>query len=308
MSSIKFLKIEHDYDLAKHDFNMYDILSKVKADCTKQFDNAREKTHVLLVTSDILIGPKIMTCFTRDKPHESQTNTLINIDSIRVRMPSECYNVLHQYEREEFYLNAYSFLYKLDIIHSERDLSGMLVWRITADRENHSIDETLVNQFNVYRCMYKNDVMKGDVALAASKSSFDSTFCVFGFELNIYEPPNLQSLFLTQADNYLFEMLRYFLFDNLKPVAYKRLDAVTVAPRIPNVVHLIWFSTPYRGLKFIEYLCLKSILAVLKPDRVRIHGDNEPSCELWKKIKKHPKIEWVQKKRTDLENNNFKEV
>ncbi len=289
---IVFTKIEHDYNYAQHDFNMYTIINKVKEDSMRKFLNSKI-SHVLLITSDIIIGPKIMTCFSRDKPYSSQANTLVNLDTIRLNMPNECFKSLNNPDGD----GIYSFLYKLDVIHSGIDFSGALIWRTKNSPLNTAeIGPTLVNQFNVYRCLYKNDLM-----LSKSLEFFyEDTFCMFGFELNIYEPPNLQSLFLSQEHNYLYRMLRFFLYNQLKPITYKQYNH-EATNQIPNIVHLIWFSSPYRGLKFIEYLCLKSILAVIKPERVRIHGDNQPKCELWKKIKQNPKIEWVCERRNKFE-------
>lgn len=285
-NKIIFKKIEHEYNYSQHDFNMYAIVNKVKKDCMRKFSSPKT-SHILLITSDILIGPKVMTCFSSDKPYLSQSNTIVNLKTIRLNMPNECFKSLNHPDGD----GVYSFLYKLEVIHRAIDFSGVLIWRIDKPPISKAVvDSSLVNPFNVYRCMYKNDLM------SSSKSTeffYEDTFCIFGFELNIYEPPNLQNLFLTQEHNYLYRMLRYYLYNQLNPITYKKYDSETVS-EIPNVVHLIWFSSPYRGLKFIEYLCLKSILAVIKPIRVKIHGDNEPTrCELWKKIKRNPKIEWV---------------
>ena len=314
-NSIHYIEIKHKYDYQKHDFNMYDIMNDVKDDCMKRFTfyptKTTKKTHVLMLTSDLIIGPKVMTCFSQDKPHIHAANTLINLDSIRLNMPNECYQSLNDdvkgfsiLDKGAYSLDSvdsggvYSFLYKLDVIHRSNDFSGMLIWKIVYNSSANSIqipfksiDSSLVNQFNVYRCVYKNDLMKS----SSANFKYEETFCIFGFELNIYEPPNLQHLFLTQEKNYLFQTLRFHLFNQTNPIKYKYNDYSWEEDKrkIPNVVHLIWFSTPYRGLKFIEYLCLKSILAVIKPERVRIHGDNQPHCDLWKKIKRNPKIEWV---------------
>jgi hypothetical protein len=49
-------------------------------------------------------------------------------------------------------------------------------------------------------------------------------------------------------------------------------------------------------MKLIEYLCVKSILHVIKPEKVRIHGDVKPpsSDDYWKELSANPSIEWVQ--------------
>ena len=284
LSSIKFIKIDHEYNLRKHDFNMYDIISKIKLDCVKRFDTYKE--FYLLTTSDIIVGPKLYTCFTPDMTSSAQANNIINLDSIRTNMPNECFKALNP-NKNEHSENVYSFLYRLDAIHNQKDFSGILIWN--RNYIETSFDHSLVNQFNVYKCVYKNDIFRPD-------GMYENSFCLFGYELNIYEPPMLQHLFLNKENNYLYQSLRYHLYGNLNPVSYTKIENKS-NPKIPNIVHLIWFNERYKGLKFIEYLCLKSILEVLKPDKVRIHGDNKPQCELWKEISKNKKIEWVQMER-----------
>ena len=62
---------------------------------------------------------------------------------------------------------------------------------------------------------------------------------------------------------------------------------------------MIWFADGPRPLKFIEYLCLKSILLVIKPDIIRVHGDNKPIGDYWNELNQLTnKIEWVQRERS----------
>lgn len=180
------------------------------------------------------------------------------------------------------------------------DFSGIIVWNErfvnTSFTQSSLIDSS---PYNIYKCHYRQDIVpsssmatsnRGGARTFTSKPDLEyaQTYCIFGYESAMYEPPILQSIFFPRG-NYFAQLMRTWLYESSMPIEYKQ----TVEPVVPNVVHLIWFGQKFKGLKFIEYLCLKSILSVLQPDKVKIHGDVEPDCDLWHKIKRHPKIEWV---------------
>lgn len=233
------------------------------------------------------------------------------MNSFRSRTASECYAALETTANSSSSSpNFYSLVYKLDMTHHEtNDFSGVLVWNARFNRsfDHHSL--VLSSPYNIYKCHYRQDIIPSASSSSSSPSTrvdleYAQTYCIFGYESSMYEPPVLQNLFASNT-SYFAMLVRKWLYGSSNPLVYQ-LPALTPTaavdqPWIPNVVHLIWFGQKYKGLKFIEYLCLKSILHVLKPDKVKIHGDVEPDCELWRRtIKRHPKIEWVHLARPTL--------
>lgn len=100
------------------------------------------------------------------------------------------------------------------------------------------------------------------------------------------------------GDSYFDRLVRSYLYGQSEPISYSS-SLATATANIPNVVHLIWFSNGQRGLKFIEYLCLRSIVRVLKPDRIYVHGDIEPVGDYWHELisQRDSPIEWTYKPR-----------
>ena len=264
LPKIKFIQLDNA-EIGEHrEFNMHEIIDTIKEDCVKQFDRPQTKSHILLTTSDVIVGPKLMTCFTNDKETEN----------------NECYRLLNETNE------PYSILFNLEKIHKENDFSGLVIWRKEMRVENLSLSR--VKQQNVFKCIFKNDVIQPKDWLKSNKL-YEDSFCLYGIESNNHD---LQDVFFHEKHSYFVKMIRYFLYNRLNPFKYEYIDEIK-PKKIPNIVHLVWFSDESRSLKFIEFLCLKSILAVLKPDKVKIHGDNQPNCDSWKKIKNNPKIEWV---------------
>jgi hypothetical protein len=313
INAIKFVDLNYTNlnESNKYDFDMYDIFSSLQTHSLKHVNNLSKKEFVLYVTSDIIVGPKVLTCFTKDYSVPASSDQVnynkrfyTSVNKLREEMASECYLSLHNTNQ----LSYYSFLYNMETIHKMSDFSGMLIVKLDDQTKTKKefetisikkrLDESLVSRENVYKCTYKSDLYKFD-SLDGSRSInlFENTFCVFGFELNTYEPPYLQNIFFDSYSNvnYLDKMLRKMLYGQAETFGYgfKRGNE----PNIPNVVHLLWFGDKFKTMKFIEYLSLKSILNVLKPDKVRIHGDNKPACDLWKELSANPKIEWVERKR-----------
>ncbi|RNA40428.1 hypothetical protein BpHYR1_013646 [Brachionus plicatilis] len=265
-----FIKLDHES--VDNNFNLLDIFNQIKSDSPRLFDIAKDK--YLLITSDVIIGPKIFSCFVEDLTHDS--TDILSTEYIKSRTHKECYEAMNRNKN-----NYYSFLYKLDYIHNLNDFSGIFLWN---NRFKEKMSQNLVDFNNFYKCTYRNDVIKD------TKHDYSDSFCIFGFELNVYESPLFQDMF-SDKNNYFKSLVRKHLFGKPDPITYEMSNQAL----IPNIVHLIWFSpNSFRTMKFIEYLCLKSILNVLKPDKIRIHGDHEPvNCRYWKELSKNSKIEWV---------------
>lgn len=279
--SIRMLNLEYDYE--NYDFDMYEIVSRVRRDYSKRFDRVKDK--YILVTSDVIVGPKVQLCFTQDIDESKSQSSSININSIRSKTSSECYAAL----RPNSTANFYSLVYKLEMTHRDHnDFSGIIVWNNEFNStftESSLVDST---PYNIYKCHYRQDIIPVSTKNIPN-SEYSQTYCIFGYESAMYESPILQSIFAS-TNNYFAMLMRKWLYGSSSPIVYKKSEE----PNIPNVVHLIWFGQKFKGLKFIEYLCLKSILYVLNPDKVRIHGDVEPAeCDLWNRMKRNPKIEWV---------------
>lgn len=60
---------------------------------------------------------------------------------------------------------------------------------------------------------------------------------------------------------------------------------------IPNIAHMIWMGGG--KMDFLFYLSLLSLIYVAEVDRVYIHGDGAPTGPYWDKIKFHPKLRYV---------------
>ncbi len=316
IESIKFINLNYKMNFTgktdKIDFDMYDVFEKVKSYSLKNISNADENKSLLFLTSDVIIGPKILTCFSQDFTHNSLRNEQdesskiyhLDVQSLRKHMSKDCFLKLNNHNND---LTFYSFLYKIDTIHTQNDFSGILVLRLNnltkisrsiIINKNISL-RSLVSKDNVYKCTYKTELLKVNES-ETSMSKYENSFCIFGYELNTYEPPYIQSIFFDNANrqNYMEKVLRSKIFGSSKQIEYKIQESNThSSSKIPNIVHMIWFGDEFRTMKYIEYLSLKSILTVLKPDKVKIHGDNPPVCDLWKELIKHPKVEWVNMKR-----------
>jgi hypothetical protein len=298
IENIKFINLNYTMDSLNR-YNFYDILTQVKYNAIEQFDKLYKKEHIILVTSDIIIGPRILSCFSQDSLSSLFTT---NHNPIQTDLSRDCYEALHTKNSDGYF----SFLYKLPMMSHIRDFSGILLWRVDQTDNNekqvsfiNKLTDDLVKETNIYKCAYKSDVLK--TSPHNQLIHYATTFCVFGYEINVHDMPHLHNFFNAQksTDNYFNELIRKFIYKKVETITYNTL---LVEAKIPNVVHLIWFSdSTNRHLKFIEYLCLKSILSVLKPDKVKIHGDNKPSkdCPYWNEITLNSKVQWVYKERPD---------
>jgi hypothetical protein len=294
--NLKFIKLNPTHQI-NNNFNLYDIVAQVKLDSSKYFNN--QIKYSILSTSDVLVGPRLLSCFSNDFSIDDDnqlfnTQPIINTHSVRAKMTHECYNSLNK--------NKYfSFLYKIEAIHKENDFSGLFLWKHDNDDNDNDqlfiqeLKQTHVTQYNNYKCHYKRDVVNADLN---SLNSFENSFCVFGFEMNAYDVPKLEDIFF-KKNNYLNSIIRKYIFNDSKIITYfNNIESIT-SKIIPNKVHLIWFADGPRPLKFIEYLCLKSILLVIRPDIIRVHGDNKPIGDYWNELNQLTnKIEWVQRERS----------
>jgi hypothetical protein len=300
--TIKFIELNY----SEPELNLYDIIAEIKHDSLKHL-NAKI-THAIMATSDILIGPRIMSCFSQDTQIDTTLDSsVVNTHTVRAKMTSECFESIHSGSLDK---NIYfSFLYKIESIHQANDFSGLFIWKLNRSEQASLNDskskskakeifmQQLANQyvtsFNNYKCHYKRDTMH---AKPHSLNSFENSFCVFGFEMNAYDIPRLEDVFF--KENYLNTMLRKYLYNSSQLITYS--SKTNQIEKIPNVVHLIWFADGPRPLKFIEYLCLKSIMLALRPEKIKIHGDNEPIGHYWIELtgQSNNSIEWIFKERT----------
>jgi hypothetical protein len=318
IESVKFINLNYQWNITtktnKFNFDMYDIFENVLyPNSLKNIPNLDKKEYLLFLTSDVIIGPKLLTCFSRDfsdhtvmnENDESSKIFNLNIQSLRENISKDCFLKLNNNYQD---LSVYSFLYKMDTIHNPKDFSGILVVKLNnstkfnnkrfINNSNTFSLHNLVTKDNIYKCTYKTELLK--VNLTEFITTYENSFCIFGYELNTYEPPNIQSIFFDNANrpNYMEKLLRNKIFGFSEQIEYKmQNDELDNIFKIPNIVHMIWFGEEFRKMKYIEYLSLKSILTVLKPDKVKIHGDNQPVCDLWKELIKHPKVEWINMKR-----------
>jgi hypothetical protein len=267
-------------------YDMHGILSDVKRHAMTQFRNVKLKDKFMLVTSDVIIGPRLLQCFSKDSTvNFNPSYSDFDADAARNKLASRCHDILNNHENNPNVKSYVSVLYKMEHFHVLGDFSGALLWNREFIREK--ITPEMVKSEHVYYCHYKSDI------LDSLKYDYANSVCIFGFELNLHDAPNLEMIFFNR-DNYFSKTIRHFLYGSTKTVEYKKLDT----EKIPNVVHLIWFGEFYKTMKFIEYLCVKSILRVINPDKIRIHGDVKPfSDEYWDELSANPRVEWVQMER-----------
>ena len=289
---LKYKSVENNDDVES--INLYKVLQKIIHISQYHFD--KPKKYVLFSTSDVVIGPNILSCFSLDlSTHVSE----------RSKISFECFNKIHS-EPDAHEFTYYSFLYSINIIHKINQFAGVFIWKVVNKDnkrvgDNHLIEDDddktikiddiktkrVSDAYNVHKLSYKDEVF------IRNRINFVETFGIFGYEVNKYEPPQLESAFDPSTNNnYFYRTIRRFLYNRYESFKYE----ITKEAKIPNVVHLIWFGEQHKVMKFIEYLCLKSIITVVKPDKIKIHGD-EPIGDWWDKIKTHPKIELVKLER-----------
>ena len=80
MNAVNMIKL--DYTYSGYDFSMYEIIERVKRDCVNRFDSVKER--FLLVTSDVIIGPKLQLCFTRDLIETDSSDKSISVELLRL--------------------------------------------------------------------------------------------------------------------------------------------------------------------------------------------------------------------------------
>ena len=119
---------------------MYQIFSAVKTDSLRHFNNLKSKSHIIITTSDVLVGPKIQTCFTPahlTEPNDEPYNVYewIGNDKLREKLANKCFSSLHSTNSSS---NHFSFLMALQTIHHPRDFSGLFVWRLTPTEKSIS--------------------------------------------------------------------------------------------------------------------------------------------------------------------------
>ena len=276
--NIKFIKLNAEPDANSTHFNLFNLVAKVKQDSLKRLN---KKDYLVMATSDVIVGPRLLNCFSQSQnisdENEDDFKYLFDTERLRDKLTIECYRQLHSRQA------MYSFVYQLNMIHHETDFSGILIWKLNSTKQHNELTMNQAVFENNYKCHYKQDVF---VTNPAAQNSFENVFCVFGYELNYHEVPRLEEVFF--ANTYFNQLIRTYAYQTSNSIGYDRGEA-----SIPNIVHMIWLSTNPRGLKFIEYLCLKSILAVLQPTRVRIHGDTKPIGDYWEQLAADSRIEWV---------------
>lgn len=80
-----------------------------------------------------------------------------------------------------------------------------------------------------------------------------------------------------------------------RTVLYGRSDPIQAHPllsgEIPKIFHLVWYGRKLMDL--MMYLSLRSILGVVKPDKVYIHGDGQLYGSYLNELKKDPRVIFV---------------
>ncbi|CAC5377492.1 unnamed protein product [Mytilus coruscus] len=79
-----------------------------------------------------------------------------------------------------------------------------------------------------------------------------------------------------------------------KRILYERsdIDAQTISESVtPKIVHMVWYGTRY--LPFQNYLSLRSVLTILNPEKLYIHGDVILAGYYMQNISKDPRVIFV---------------
>lgn len=127
---------------------MYRIFSAVKSDSLRHLDNLAAKSHVIITTSDVLVGPKIQTCFSQGQTRKTLIKQnkpafrAFNSGELRDQLTGECFESLHSNSGNS---GHFSFLLSLRIIHHPYDFSGLFVWRLTPSEKSICISKLSSN-------------------------------------------------------------------------------------------------------------------------------------------------------------------
>ncbi|XP_062569678.1 uncharacterized protein LOC134231727 [Saccostrea cucullata] len=68
-------------------------------------------------------------------------------------------------------------------------------------------------------------------------------------------------------------------------------DTPKLPGKIPKIVHLVWYRE--KEMDFMMYLSLRSVMTILKPEKVFIHGDNLLHGKYFDKFKRDPRLHTV---------------
>ncbi len=115
IESLNFLKIDYKSVKTRRDvnnINFYIILQKIIATSLNHFD--KPKKYILFVTSDVIIGPNLLSCFSLDLSSNVSTES------------RKCYKEIHKNTNFPYY----SILYSLSVIHNENQFAGILLWKV----------------------------------------------------------------------------------------------------------------------------------------------------------------------------------
>ena len=63
--------------------------------------------------------------------------------------------------------------------------------------------------------------------------------------------------------------------------------------QVPNIVHYNWYTSKQKAFIFKHWISVLSAYKILKPDRILIHLNMEPTGDYWQRIKVLPAVEIV---------------
>ncbi|XP_071150163.1 uncharacterized protein [Mytilus edulis] len=135
--------------------------------------------------------------------------------------------------------------------------------------------------------LYKNNITQPlvtglhfcDILENVNKTILQSKLCV--------HVHNVLPAHIMHADSEFGKSARKILYGNSEQVKVKPL----LPGLIPNIFHMVWFG--HKPMDFTMYLCLRSILTIVKPEKVYIHGDGLMYGEYLQKLKKDPRVVYI---------------
>jgi hypothetical protein len=144
-------------------------------------------------------------------------------------------------------------------------------------------------------------IMTGDSSMETSRVTLGTAMCQSGTKIRPTKD------FLSDTGNYSKPMI-FIAVSKITPesiwtlqtaagrllrtIMYNKSDVTVAVPSdrrlIPNIAHIIWLNNNTMNFQF--YLCVLSLVEVVKVDKLYIHGDGPPTGYYWNLVKDHPKI------------------
>ena len=106
-------------------------------------------------------------------------------------------------------------------------------------------------------------------------------------EVNCCEISGIHPVDIMRSDTNMAAVARRLFYGDSTIVD----DSPKLPGKIPKIVHLVWYRE--KEMDFMMYLSLRSVMTILRPDKVFIHGDNLLHGKYFDKFKKDPRVHCI---------------